>query len=77
MARIRQDADAVTIGMAIHNIEKDNHLTADALMTLASVTFALLAQVMTLNQAVLDLNAGLGHPINQRTKSQLMLFRED
>jgi hypothetical protein len=78
MARIRPDADALTIARAVTNVQRDNALTADALITLADVTLALLAQVMTLNQAVLDMNANSSSSrIRPGTLSQLRLFRDE
>jgi len=75
MARIRQDADAVTIGRAIHNVQCDTE-APDGVINLADVTMALLAQVMTLNQAILELQSGGQRHINPHTKSQLIAFRE-
>lgn len=74
MARIRPDADAVTIGSAIRNVQCDT-AAPDGVINLADVTLALLAQVMTLNQAVMELQQG--KPVNQGTKSQLLAFREN
>jgi hypothetical protein len=74
MARIRPDADAVTIGSAIRNVQCDTE-APDGVINLADVTLALLAQVMTLNQAVMELQQG--KPVNHGTKSQLLAFREN